>query len=112
MLRFGSLRTNRARSAEAVPMKSHGFSVGALLFYLDLPNACESARGPDAESASQVIDLPSDGGVNLGGASTGLLSWKARTRITCLMDRSNLPAAGSVPSPALHSSERPPRPGG
>jgi hypothetical protein len=39
MLRFGSPRTNGARSAEAVPMKRHGPSVGALLFYLDQPNA-------------------------------------------------------------------------
>ena len=39
MLGFGSPGTNGARSAEAVPMKRHGPSVGALLFYLDQPNA-------------------------------------------------------------------------
>ena len=39
MLRFGPPRTNGARSAEAVPMKRHGPSVGALLFDLDQPNA-------------------------------------------------------------------------
>ena len=62
MLRFGSPRTNGARSAEAVPMKRHGPSVGALLFYLDQPNA--SVTRPIglfecmAESASNRAHLP------------------------------------------------------
>jgi hypothetical protein len=38
MLRLGSPRSNGARSAPTVPIKRHGSSVGALLFYLDQPN--------------------------------------------------------------------------
>jgi hypothetical protein len=69
MLRFGSLRTNGARSAEAVPMKSHGFSVGALLFYLDQPNACESARGPDADRRAKLLICQAMEGSILGSDS-------------------------------------------